>query len=431
VKPQATALRGARSDATRLVASLVSLLPGFAFPLLLSATLSAANSDRFLLPMSVAVMLTNILGGSIEAHTAAQVARFRSHFGALPPRYIIRRYRARVMLLTAPVVLIIGPAIGLMYSLRASDKGDYWTLLIVLLALPLVSAVTSTHSGAAIASGRVITAVVAQSFRMLVPTLVLAVGFSRLLPLALALILGETARLGLLVVKLRKEPRLETPAHERLQVSGIAWQSLSTAVAQTGPVTDRAFLAGDEAGSITAYELSDKFFFAAAQLINYGLTLARVAAWGRMGSLAYTAARSEVITDLKRNIGFSSVVGTAGAATLIVGRWIPFLPTNWRVGMLWGAVLLLGLPATVASNMSVRLLILGALGRTTLIFASINVASNAVFDYVLFTIIGPIGVPLATLMVRIIAGFFYTFYVMRNLERIHSYTRIGATKAST
>ena len=67
-----------------------------------------------------------------------------------------------------------------------------------------------------------------------------------------------------------------------LPTRGLPWQSASALTAQGGPVTDRMFLTAAPAGSLSAYEMADKLFFAATQFLNLGFLVRRLSGWSRL-----------------------------------------------------------------------------------------------------------------------------------------------------
>ena len=107
-----------------------------------------------------------------------------------------------------------------------------------------------------------------------------------------------------------------------------------------------------------------------------------------------------------RTLGAVTAVLTAGGVLgCLVALWSGLLPADWRQGFLWGAVLMLSVPAHVFNVVGTRLLVMSRKQRVLLVIAVVTAVLNAALDALFYVLIGPIGIIVATVVLRwMIAG---------------------------
>ena len=406
-----------RSDLlTTVVAGLV-LFPGFAFSFVLSWLVGTTRSDELLLAASVSITLTNVVGNAIEANSVAEMGRLIGR-GTPPGRAVLRQYARRILLFALATCVAVGLPLTIVYGIRRPDPFTFATLAGVMLLMALVGGVSSAFSGLNIAHGKVALPISLQSLRTVVPiVLVLAWPTAPLVVYAAGFVLGELARLTILYRSARRLPTSDAPSE--LPTRGLVWQSASALTAQSGPVTDRIFLARSPVGSLSSYEMADKLFFAAAQVVNLGLVVRRLSRWARLPSYEPAAGRAMFRKDFGMLFAVNVAVGLVGSGVCFFASTLDgFLPSPWLQGLKWGAILFLSLPFSLCISCGGRMLIIARRQRLLVWFAATFAVLNALADWLFFVLLGPIGIPVATALVRLVSAVLYLIVVTRLLPSV-------------
>lgn len=405
-----------RSDLlTSAVAALV-LFPGFAFSFVLSWLVGTARSDELLLAASVSLTLTNVVGNAIEANSVAEMGRLIGR-GTPPGRFVLHAYARRIFLFGLASCLAVGAPLTTIYALRRPDPLPFAGLAAVMLLMALVGGVSSAFSGLLIAHGKVALPISLQSLRTVVPiVLVLAWPTAPLVVYAGGFVIGELGRLTILYRRSRHLPTSTEAA--AIPTRGLVWQSTSALTAQSGPVTDRIFLAKSPVGSLSAYEMADKLFFAAAQVVNLGLVVRRLSRWARLPSYEPAAGRALIRRDFAILFVVNVAVGLLGSGFCLLASTFDFLPHPWLEGLRWGAILFLSLPLSLCISCGGRMLIIARRQRLLVWFAATFAVLNALADWLFFVLIGPIGIPVATALVRLVSAVLYLVVVTRLLPSL-------------
>lgn len=405
-----------RADLLTTAVAAVVLFPGFAFSFILSWAVGVQRSDQLLLAASVALTLTNIVGNAVEANSIAESGRLLGR-GIPPGRAVLRSYTRRILLFAVASCVVVGLPLVIVYAVRRPDPLAFAGLAAAMLVLTLVGGVSSVFSGVLIAHGQIALPISLQSLRTLVPiALVLAWPTAPLEVYALGFIVGEATRLTLLVRVTRRLPSSTTEA--KLPTRGLVWQSASALTSQSGPVTDRIFLASSPAGSLSAYEMADKLYFAAGQVLNLGLTVRRISRWARLPSTEPVAGRALLRRDLTVLLVVNAGVGLLGSAACLLASTFDFLPRPWVPGLQWASILFLSLPFGLVISCGGRLLIIARRQRSLMWFAATTAVGNALADWLFFEIWGPIGIPVATVCIRLVSAVLYAVVVLRLLGSI-------------
>lgn len=404
-----------RADSGSLAVAIAGLAPGFLLPFVLAVVLSASDSDALLLAVSVAMTLTTVLGSAIELHTIGEVGRLAVRDGVGAGAY--RTYERKVRTFAFCTAAVLTPLLFLLYSSRYTGPSPIAVLVLPLSVSPLLGAVSSTLSGRLIVAGSPNQAVATQGLRSLPP--LVALSLASVLPLPLPVLAcawpaGEALRL--VVLRLLLRPQHEQAGHSSPTMTGLGLQSLSSATSQANPLLDRTFLAGAPSGSVTAYELADKIFFAGSQLVAQGLLVRRVAHWSMFGADPDPGHDS---TAVKRDIALVTRASCALAVLVAVGCWMcrqsGLLPGSYDTGLLWGGLAVASLPLATYSYAVGRVLVLAQKQSLLLLLAVLSVVSNAALNLCFYVWMGGIGVVVATVATRCVSALASAICLRREL----------------
>jgi Na+-driven multidrug efflux pump len=410
-------LRAGREELVVLGATVLGLAPGFMVPFVASVVFSAADADVLLLGYAIMLFLTTVVGLAVEANTIGEYGRHptllrwaRSQFTA---------YSGRLLLASAGVVVVVAPLLTWVYS---SNRGPS-ELAVIAWPFALggfVAAVSGLFSGVVAARGGTRWCVGSMSLRALPAlTVMLTVPQPGIVLIAWCFVLGEVLRAGALAALALRRPGDAPPdAAEPWQARGALWQMLSTSSSQVSPAVDRWFLTLGGPGSIAAYEIADKAFYAGYQLVTGGLLLRRVAAWGDLEARGRTAARRVVVADARRLAGIGLLVAPFAVGAIAVALVLGLVPDSWSTGLMWAAILCVGLPLGIVHLLLSRLLVVLRQPWRLLPLTFVGLASNLVLDIVFFLAFGPIGIVLSTVGTRFVVVTAYVFMCAAAMRRI-------------
>jgi Na+-driven multidrug efflux pump len=284
-----------------------------------------------------------------------------------------------------------------------------------MLLVPALGTLSAIASGELIACGRSGSAISTAALRT-VPAICVVV----LLPgvpiagIAGAFVVGELIRLMVLRRLVSEGPETARSAYE-LNARGLPHQSVAMLASQVGPVTDRSFLSGVP-GAISAYEMADKLFFAIVQAVSTGLLTRRVGSWARLRGGGATAGKRVIYQDLKVLIGASIACATMFEVLVLFFGRVLDVPDVWRTALTWSAILIAALPFNIGIMSLGRLLVLAGRQGQLLGMGLLTAGGNALLDWMLFLWLGPEGVPVATVCVRIVSCAVYIVLVRRVLD---------------
>jgi hypothetical protein len=390
-----------RKDLHTAAAAIIGSLPGFTFPFVAALVLAPGASDLLLLATSVAITVSVIVSSAVELTTIAEYGRVLGR-ERNPGPAALRDYRRRVLLFATALTVLVVPALGLAYAAGSSARSEFIVLVCAVAPAPILAAVASILSGECIARGGPTVPIAVQAMRTLLPAVLLAVWWDApLVAVAAMLPAGEAARAVVLAVAARRLRAQQAGAEDgALTPFGLVAQALSSGVTQLGPAVDRLFLSASGAGSVSSYEIADRLMYAAAQFVNMAFIVRRVGAWARLPTMAPGEAGALLRRD-GRVLGLVTVVLTAGGALVcLAGLVSGLLPESWGQGFLWGAIVMLSLPAHVFNVVGTRLLVVARRQRWMLGIAAATAVLNAVLDTIFFVLIGPVGIVVSTLLLR-------------------------------
>jgi peptidoglycan biosynthesis protein MviN/MurJ (putative lipid II flippase) len=390
-----------RKDLPTAAAAIIGSLPGFTLPFVAALVLPPDTSDLLLLAMSVAITVSVIVSSAVELTTIAEYGRVLGR-DRNPAPDALRDYRRRVLLFATALTALVVPALAVAYAIGSPARAEFVVLVCAVAPAPILAAIASILSGECIARGGPTVPIAVQAMRTLLPAVLLAVWWDAPLVVVAAMLpAGEAARAVVLAVAARRLRAQQAGAEDgALTPFGLVAQALSSGVTQLGPAVDRLFLSASGAGSVSSYEIADRLMYAAAQFVNMAFLVRRVGAWARLPTMAPGDATALLRRD-GRVLGIVTAVLTAGGAlACLAGLASGLLPESWNQGFLWGAIVMLSLPAHVFNVVGTRLLVVARRQRWMLAIAAATAVLNAVLDTVFFFLLGPVGIVVATLLLR-------------------------------
>lgn len=410
-----------KKDLSSAIAAVLGSLPGFTLPFVAALVLQPGASDLLLLAMSVAITQSIIVSSAVDVTAIAEYGRL---FGrdAEPTVAAVRRFRFRVVRFALLLTVVVTPVLAAVYASRTADRGEFLALVGVVAVSPVIASVSSMLAGECTARGKPVIPVGFQAMRTLVPSVLLLVWSSAPLWLvAAALPVGEALRSVILLVTLRRLRRVQVPAaRERvddLPAYGLLAQAGSSGVTQLGPAVDRTFLASSGTGYISAYEMADRLMYAAAQFFSLTFVYRRVATWARLPATTPEKAGRMLRRDGKV-LGTASVVLTvAGVVACGAALASGLLPADWRLGFWWGLLVMLSVPAHGFNVVGTRMLVVSRKQRYMLYIAVATAVLNAALDVLFYLWLGPIGIVVATVVLRWSMAGVYLVLLRRILPR--------------
>lgn len=399
------------------IVAVLAMLPGFALPFVLSAVQGKDVSDPFFLAVSVALVLSSVLGNTIELNSVVQFGRALSSNGSIS-RAKLRTYRRKIRIFSWIATAVVGPVLISIYffALVPEKRLDFLTVAVISLAVPLLGGEASSRSGHLIACKKQEIAILLQSMRSMLPLLLVITLPSVSLPsVAAAMVVGEFLRLLVLSTFTKRLMLAPRGPVAPLATHGLVTQSFSTSAAQFGPVADRMFLSNGPSGSVTSYELADKVFFAGVQFLNLSFLVTHVRDWSQLRAVEQAVGIRKLKKDFVTLVLFS---GSAATVAILMLQFVPLIvsiPEEWKVGLLWAQLLLLSLPASLVSMACSRLLVVADRQSLLLWFASAMTLATVCFDFVAYQLWGPIGIPVAVVLVRTITALVHMIVAWRCL----------------
>jgi peptidoglycan biosynthesis protein MviN/MurJ (putative lipid II flippase) len=410
----------------------LALLPGFAFPFVLSWFLGAADADRMLLAGSVALTLTSVVGTAVELNSVSEISRCLGQ-GQEPSQRSLRQYRRRVSVFVVVTTAVVGTVLIVLYGLQRGSITAFAPLALVMLLVPIFGGVASARSGELIARGTVVIPILLQSCRTVIPTaLVLLHGeATHLSSLAVAFAVGEFARLAVLTAMTRGSSATVQGTSVTVPTNGLLWQSGSALTSQTGPVTDRFFLSTGQTGALSSYEMADKLFFAAIQLVNLGFITSRLSQWARLPTMSYDRGRRLLRRDTALLLVIAAAFSGAGSGSCLLLPGLLSLPEAWHRGFAWAAILFLAMPFSIGILCCSRLLIIARCQKLLIRFAIWTAVGNALLDWLFFTSFGAVGIVMATVVARLVSLIAYLWVIRKKFTLIFASDQPNSTAATS
>lgn len=400
--------------------AVLAMLPGFLLPFILTVILGPRVSDPFFLAISVSLILTNVLGNTIELNSVVQIGRVLARTGTVSRR-AVRRYRRKVRKFVMISTLLGGAILIFVYSISILPeiRSSFVIVAVIALAIPLVGGEASTRSGQLIACGRQEIPILMQATRSLAPLLIVIMWpTASVYILAVSMVAGEIIRLVVLHFLAVRVEESALGATTTLETRGLIVQSISTSAVQLAPVADRLFLSSAPTGSLSAYELADKVFFAGAQFLNLSYLVGRVQRWSGLRSVPRSDGDQILRRDLMVLVGFSAVSSVLAVSSLFLLQALVSLPEEWQQGLQWSQWILLSLPFALVSMACSRLLVVAGRQNLLLWFAAFITAATILADWILFSFWGAIGIPLAGVIVRLLTSVVYVLVTLRCIKSV-------------
>lgn len=409
-----------KKDLSTAVAAILGSLPGFTLPFVAALVLAPSTSDVLLLAMSVAITQSVIVSAAVDVTTIAEYGRLLGR-DAEPTKAAVRAFRWRVVRFALLLTVLVTPVLAISYASRFADRGQFLALVGVVVVSPVLAAVSSMLSGECVARGAPVLPVGFQAMRTLVPSvLLLAWPGAPLWLVAAALPVGEALRGVVLLTTLRRLRREQAAGREHvdgLAPQGLIAQAASSGVTQLGPAVDRVFLASAGTGYISAYEMADRLMYAAAQFFSLTFVYRRVATWAKLPAMAPEPAGRMLRRDAKVLGGASLVLTVGGIVGCGAALWSGLLPADWTLGFWWGLLVMLTVPAHGFNVVGTRMLVVSRKQPIMLWIAIATAVLNAGLDAAFYAWLGPIGVVVATVVLRWVMAGVYLVLLRRILPR--------------
>ncbi|MDQ2706834.1 MAG: hypothetical protein M3Z25_04030 [Actinomycetota bacterium] len=390
-----------RGGLASAVAAIVGSLPGFTLPFVAALVLPPGESDLLLLALSVGITPAIIVSSAVELTTVAEYGRLLGR-ERRPTPAALHWFHWRTVRFAGLLTAVVVPALALAYAARSPERSVFLTLMGAVVATPVISAMAARLSGECIARGAPVAPIAVQAMRSLLPAVLLLTWPDAPVVLVAAMLpVGEAARAAVLGVTCRRLRRQDAGEHtDRLATHGLLAQALSSGVTQLGPAVDRTYLSSSGAGSISSYEMSDRLMYAASQFFTMTFIYRRVAVWARLPTMETGQARHLLRGDARTLGGLALALTVAGASACLAALASSLLPSDWRTGFWWGALVMLSLPAHLFNVVGTRLLVIGRRPRLMLWIAVATAVLNAALDALFYVLLGPVGIVVSTVVLR-------------------------------
>lgn len=391
--------------------ALTGMLPGFVLPFVVSIVFTSTEADAYLISFAISLTLWNVVVNNLELNTVAEVGGRIAACGTDGvSKAMLTKYRGRALLYAAAVSVPAGGLLTAVYGAGLGFTSEYLVASLLAVMTCLVGAVSSVYSGLLIANSRSVIAVASQGARGFF-AVIAAVSFQggAIWIVTVFMLFGEFVRLILLSRCSRRHLSSDGPDMS-LKLGSVGWQSASTSVAQGSPVIDRSFLSTSEPGSIAAYEIADKVFFAVVQFVNLGVLVRLVGEWSTIASVAPGKRRGVVVAGLARLSMVAAVASLLLCVVITSAILLGLVPDEWLGGVRWSLLLLASAPLALLNSGYGRILILIGRQRMLIYFATLSVLSNLILDVFLFHFLGSLGIVVASVFVRLFNVSAYVIY---------------------
>ena len=392
-----------------ILAAGVSLSASFLVPFVAASTLDVDISDVFILSLGISLTLWNVVALNLELYTISASGRLIEQEGRGRFRNG-KNYGLSCLGFGVVLGILATGVLILVYVKNVSEPSLFIVCAAICSGVPIVGSYNASVSGQLIALGDQRVAVSSQGLRGFValPSLFWVEGSQVVWTCAL-LVCGEILRSFILWWRLRSlAPDLFLSSAE-FRLGAVSQQSLATSTAQVSPLVDRFFLSAGGAGSISAYELADKVFFALVQVLNLSALMRIVARWARISDSSDGFARRSR-KDLLRLAGLAaSAAVVVGFVVVSIVYFVP-LPNVVRQGLLWSLILLISAPLAMVNSGYGRLAIVTGRQRALVWFAGLQVVMNVGLDVVLVWQFGVVGVIVASVVVRLVSVIAFSLY---------------------
>lgn len=385
-----------------VVAMACGSAPALAAPVAFGASFDPKTADTLSLLASVTLLLYALFGATVEANTVMTAG---PNTDGVIDRSRLRELDRDALRAATPFAVPLALAVPALYTALSDGQNG----MLLLYAIPLVAygpiaTLTAVRTGLLIRRGRLVGVYLAQGLRYGPPVTLALLTHSAVLT-AVSLVFGELLRLAAITALSRRilAPVMlpESPTRARLLT-----QFASMGTSQVGPVADRGMLTYlGSAGTVNAYDLSEKGVFAGQQLVSAALIAPRL---GRLASdinerrldLATARRALQPIAASAAGISVVSCLALWGAIAALGST----LPPSVATGLTWSLISVWGLPMVCLYTFTARALI--GYGRQRQLFgvavtdALLNISGNIVFGFAF----GPIGIVWSTLLSRLVGA---------------------------
>jgi peptidoglycan biosynthesis protein MviN/MurJ (putative lipid II flippase) len=405
-------------------------VPGLVLPFALTARLGAGETtDAYFYAFGVAIFVSSIVSLALEANVLVAAAHERR---AGPSRLVrfARGLVARCVPATAAIYVVAGAlALVAVAHWPSSELALCAQLTAIFGAYLCAIAASSVLNGCLYAGGAFFVPTMTIALRSLAPLAVLALDVSPrtlVLLVAVALAAGEAVRALVLAIALWRMTRAQPePEVGAIGPAPAIWRTalpyaIAMIVFAANAVIDRAVAGRLAEGSVTVLDLAEKLFYAPVTILMSSVLLVSGARWAAMAQDDPEALSADFERSLSRAWRWGGALAAAMTVPVLAGLAVgPQRVAGVDRVTLCGlvAILLVGLPAAIATNAGVRLLTaLRATGAFPPLAAAALVA-NAAADIAGAFLLGVQGIALASTAWRVLNVVLLLGVARRELRR--------------
>ena len=401
---------------------------GAVLPFVIAAWFGAGSTtDAYFYALGTILFLNSVVSLAVESSTTPHIVILRAD-GPLAVRRFLRRTALQgataATVVTAAGLAVVVYLVLPQTSFTHEQRHAIVVTLKILSFLPPLVTINSMLAGTQYAYQRFILGTSTVSLRSIV-ALVLGFGFRHSLGInavAYGLVVGEALRFGILWYGVRRlitseERRQSTPRAAGNVASALTFwrtvtpQVLAVSLGAVGLLVDKTVAATLGVGRVTIVELAQRMVYTPVLLLASGVGLVLGTAWAQLLTRGDTQAlRREFVRAQAAVLAVSILLTLCSTVVVWVAR--PFLDSafglrNPSLAALTFTLAAAGIPAAMAAQLGVRLLI--AARRTAMfpVFAVAATAANLALDILFARLIGVAGIALASACVNVFTACCY------------------------
>jgi hypothetical protein len=146
--------------------------------------------------------------------------------------------------------------------------------------------------------------------------------------------------------------------------------------------------------------MADRLMYAASQFFSLTFLYRRVADWARLPTMEPDAAGRLLRRHARILLTAVGMLTAGGVAGCLVALASGLLPADWVQGFWWGLIVMLSLPAHAFNVVGTRLLVVARKQHLMVWIAVATAALNAALDAAFYLWLGPVGIVVATVVLR-------------------------------
>lgn len=371
-------------------------------PFVIALKFSEAVSDLLVIILSLGLLLFNILVANVEASSIAAVGKKILSTGNPSLSWLLRTYRKNFS-----TVIIASTIASLSFAIIfAWGRFPILTSMILALGFSTIGWIGSCSgiiAGAFVAIGKTNYSVSTIGLRSIFPLIYLSsIHSPAIYYVPILYIFGEICRVLVLSGIWKLRVNAISIITRVTKFNGINWQIAATTGTQLNPLVDKYFLTFASQGSLIAFELAEKIGFAVFQ-IAYNLKVLP-----QLGPLAIKkdiSSKNRFLKLLMKTIGFTLVFSFFSMLCLYLVAVYELVPTEWQIGVSWSLFVLASMPMSIGITFSFRYLVIQGMSKWMFGVSYGGLLLNIIFDWLLFSCLGPVGIVVASIPTRAITLF--------------------------